>query len=140
MRNRFLAAYERSGSQVPHGAYIRVWNLLYICNPNLRAAIAAFNTVRKPLICDSERTVPRNVWFACGPPNPQLRPFTSRFIERDVECPFYYDIDTMRLVTSKPTQTSKVKHTQGLAEPIEKHVSRLVGQQDAHPHRNKPAS
>ena len=128
VRNQFLAAYERSRSLVPSGAFIRVWNLLYICNPNLRDAITTFDSIREPLICDTERAVPRVVWFAWGPPNPQLKRFMSRFIGRDVECSFYYDIDTGKVVTSKPTLTSKVKHTQGLpAEPIEKYLSCIFG-------------
>jgi len=128
VRNRFIAAYARSGSEIPNGAYIRVWNLLYICNPDLKDAIAAFKTVKKPLVCDSERAMPRVVWFAWGPPNPKLNQFTSRFIERTVECAFYYDIGTKKVVTSKPKQTSKVKHTQGLPkEPIEMHLARILG-------------
>lgn len=128
VRNRFRAAYERSGSQIPRGAYIRVWNLLYLCNPDLKDAIASFTTVRRPLICDTEQTMPRMVWFAWGPPNPKLSEYMSRFLDRAIDCPFYYDIDAKKVVTSKPTLTSKVKHTQGLPmEPVERHLSRIVG-------------
>ena len=128
VRNRFLAAYENLGSQIQDGSYIRVWNLLYICNPKLKNAVAAFKTVKTALLCESESTVPRIVWFAWGPPNPALRQFTSRFVKRAVECPFYYDIDTKKVVTTMPTDTSKVKHTQGLpVDPIEAHLTRVLG-------------
>ncbi|MFN0019678.1 MAG: hypothetical protein ACKVP0_15580 [Pirellulaceae bacterium] len=128
VRNRFLAAYEMADSQVPPGSYIRVWNLLYLCNPTLKDAIAAFATVREPLFCNSEGNVPPFVWFAWGPPNSKLTEFTARFMDRHIEHPFYYDMATEIVESCKPKKTSKVKHTQGLpAEPIEAYLSKLVG-------------
>jgi len=58
VRNRFLNAYERSETEVPPGAFIRVWNLVYLCNQNLKDAIASFRTVRQPLFLQHRRHSP----------------------------------------------------------------------------------
>jgi len=128
VRNRFLAAYERAGVRMPRGGFIRVWNLVYLCNHRLKDAIAAFRAVRKPLFCNTEEAIPRIVWFAWGPPNPDLQPFTKRFLNRTFEHPFYYDMDAGAIVPGVPVVTSRVKHTQGLpAKAVEKHLAGLIG-------------
>ena len=128
VRNRFIAAYKTSGSRIPQGAYIRVWNLLYICNPKLNDAITTFNNIQRPLLCETESNMPPIVWFAWGPPNPSLTQFTARFLERTVENPFYYDNATQKVVAQNPMLTSRVRHTQGLpAAPVEKHLANLIG-------------
>jgi hypothetical protein len=38
LRNRFLAAYAAAKKKVPDGAYVRVWNLFYLCDANLNGA------------------------------------------------------------------------------------------------------
>ena len=112
VRNRFLAAYEKADLRIPHGAYIRVWNLLYLCNPTLKDAIASYATIKDRRACESEDNVPRLVWFAWGPPNPKLSILMSRFTDRAMEQPFYYDILTHSVESCKPKLTNKVKHTQ----------------------------
>ena len=130
VRNRFLAAYRRAGVRTPPGGFIRVWNLIYLCNPKLKDAIASFNSVHHPLFCNTENTIPPIVWFAWGPPNSQLREFTTRFLDKTFAHPFYYDMETGTIVSRLPTPTSRVKHTQGLpAEAVEKHLARIIGEQ-----------
>ena len=128
VRNRFIAAYKNSGSRIPQGAYIRVWNLLYICNPKLNDAITTFNNIQRPLLCETESNMPPIVWFAWGPPNPSLTQFKARFLERTVENAFYYDNATQKVVAQNPMPTSRVRHTRGLpAAPVEKHLATLIG-------------
>jgi hypothetical protein len=128
VRNRFLAAYQRAGVRTPRGGFIRIWNLVYLCNPKLKDAITSFRAVRQPLFCNTEKAIPRIVWFAWGPPNSQLRQFTRRFLNRTFEHPFYYDMDTEAIVPRVPAVTSRVKHTQGLpGEAVENHLTRLIG-------------
>ena len=43
VRNRFLEAYQAAAKSIPDGAYIRVWNLFYLCEPNLQAALKKIN-------------------------------------------------------------------------------------------------
>lgn len=128
VRNRFVAAYAMAGLAIPQGAFIRVWNLVYLCNPRLSAAIAALGTIRRPLVCATEDTSPRIVWYAWGPPNAKLIHFTSRFIARRAVRPFYFEIDSKAVVAAKPQPHSKVRHTQGMsARPIEKHLAQQIG-------------
>lgn len=136
VRNRFIAAYELAGSAIPQGAFIRVWNLVYLCNPKLSAAIAALDTIKQPLVCATEINSPRIVWYAWGPPNTKLMKFTTRFIERRAMRPFYFDIDSKKVVAGKPQQISKIKHTQGMpAQPIEKHLAQQIGESGNGSHR-----
>jgi hypothetical protein len=128
VRNRFRTAYRLSSIEVPHGAFVRVWNLVYLCNPNLSEAIVSFRTIRQPLFCNSENTIPRIVWFAWGPPNSQLQHFTQRFRNRTFKQPFYFDMDIKKIVPRIPTTTSRVKHTQGLpCDAVEKHLAQIIG-------------
>jgi hypothetical protein len=82
VRNRFVEAYNWAGESISKRAFIRVWNLVYICNKTLSAAIAALGTIRRPLMCATEENSPRIVWYAWGPPNAKLMKFTTRLIER----------------------------------------------------------
>lgn len=128
VRNRFRAAYKRSGIEMPQGGYVRVWNVIYLCDATLKNAIKSFRTVSEPLICSTEENAPRIVWFAWGPPNPELQQFTSRFDTRAFDKAFYYDMDTETIVPNVPTITSRVKHTQGLpSEAVETHLASIIG-------------
>src|SRR5216683_4960152 len=106
VRNRFCNGYERAGVEIPPGAYVWVWNLVYICNPDLRTAVRTFQSVQTPLCCGTEDACPMVVWFAWGPPSPHFRRFKARFLQRTIESPFYYDMDSNQIVAFAPTQTS----------------------------------
>lgn len=126
-RNRFRNAYGRAGVEIPGGAYVRVWNLFYLCDKALRAAVRAHAGVRRPVACDSERERPPIVWFAWGPPTPWSRPMVPRFLDPKIEHPFYYDMDLNKVVAGLPGPTSRVRHTQGLsAEPVEVHLATIL--------------
>ena len=78
--NRFQTAYYRAGVDIPCGAFIRVWNLFYLCNKSLRAAVKAHVVVRRAVICQSESEVPLIFWFAWGPPAKWHNGLRTRFI------------------------------------------------------------
>jgi hypothetical protein len=69
VRKRFQNAYRRAGVEIPCGAYVRVWNLFYLCNKTLAVAVKADDGIRRPLSCDSESAWVPIIWFAWGPPN-----------------------------------------------------------------------
>lgn len=127
VRNRFRNAYERVNIEIPAGAYVRIWNLLYICNPDLRTVVRSIQALQNPLYCDTENDSPPIVWFAWGPPFPHFQRFKLRFLRRSFYSPFYFDMDSRRVIASAPSQTSRVKHTQGLpAESVEAHLATLL--------------
>lgn len=124
VRNRFLNAYERAGLDVPDGAFIRVWNLFYLCNPNLSEAITQNTAIGGPLDRKSEKDEPEIVWFAWGPPKAKLRPYYMRFLTRPFKRPFYFDITKKRVVRGMPDAACRVKHTQGMpGAAIEQHLA-----------------
>jgi hypothetical protein len=127
VRNRFQNAYRMAGTKPSVGAFGRVWNLVYLCNKDLHAAVKEYQRVRVPLHCASEDSLPPAVWFAWGPPSPRLRGHSSRFMGREMDHPFYYDMDSERIIDEVPGQNSRVKHTQGMpAEPVEDHLASLI--------------
>lgn len=127
VRRRFVDAYTNAQTDIPRGAFVRVWNLVYLCNARLADAITAFNTINRPLWCDTENDVPRVVWFAWGPPKPMLDLHKQRFLSLQVENAFYFDMDSATVVAQKPELSSRVKHTQGMPkEPIDRHLAKLI--------------
>lgn len=127
VRKRFQRAYQRAGVEIPSGAYIRVWNLFYLCNKTLAAAAKAQASVRRPLSCDTESDCPPIVWFAWGPPATWFSRLPTRFLGQQIEHPFYYDMDSKQIVAAIPGPTSRVKHTQGLpGEPVEVHLASIL--------------
>lgn len=127
VRNRFLNAYALNHAQIPDGGFVRVWNLLYLCDPNLSEAIRAFGAIQEPLWCPTENDIPEIVWFAWGPPIPKFEPYKSRFLAEEYKHVFYSDMDTKQVVAELPTLESRVKHTQGLlALPVEEHLATLL--------------
>lgn len=128
VRKRFINAYIRAGMPAPQGAYIRVWNLFYICNAALSEALVAHREINDSLVCPTERDVPRIIWFAWGPADPLLDPLKTRFLDREYERPFFYHIDRKDIEPGTPLCTSRVKHPQGMrAEPIESYLAGLFG-------------
>lgn len=125
VRNRFLEAYKRVNKVLPNNAFVRVWNLFYICQPDLvkaRAAIAPFQ--HKPYffsktICPSETESPNIVWFAWGGYDKSLNSFKNRFLSRHITNGFSYDSRISAIVPRAPSINEFAKHPQGMpAEPI----------------------
>ncbi|GAB5407098.1 MAG: hypothetical protein Aurels2KO_53290 [Aureliella sp.] len=127
VRNRFIDAYSIAKLDIPTGAFVRVWNLLYLCNPTLTKAIAEFATVSKPVWCKTEKNAPPIVWFAWGPPKAKLDEYKQRFLSTAFDTVFYFDMDSEKVVAKRPALSSRVKHTQGMPKaPINKHLAALI--------------
>lgn len=127
VRNRFLDAFGLAGKPIPTGAFIRVWNLFYLCDADLNAALAALKTVASPRACSSEGTPPPIVWFAWGGDDPALNDFKRRYATLSIRQPFFYDWGSKRVVSAIPTTTDFAKHPQGLpGAPIVSHLAALL--------------
>ena len=127
VKKRFVDAYSEAGVDIPANAFIRVWNLLYLCNPNLTDAINAFESVPNPMWCDTEQQIPQIVWFAWGPPKAKLDLYKQRFLSQDYRHAFFFDMDSQPVVAECPNETSRVKHTQGMPRnPIHDHIVNLI--------------
>jgi hypothetical protein len=128
VRNRFIEGYRLSGKQIPKDAFIRVWNLFYLCNKELDLAIASHNKIAsKALTCPSEKIVPKIVWFAWGNSDARLNPFKARFQNFSITNAFYFDKHSKVIVTRIPSQVDFAKHPQGLPEkPIVAHLASIL--------------
>jgi hypothetical protein len=131
VRNRFLEAYKLARIN-PTGAYVRVWNLFYLCNPKLREAINSYSQVKEPLRCPTEKSKwPPIVWYAWGPPRTGkfkcLTQMKERFRGRKVEYAFYYDMDSKKVEETIPKLESRAQYPLGMpGDPIERHVAELL--------------
>ena len=127
VRNRFRNAYEQAGVEIPFGAFVRIWNLFYLCNKSLDDAVKAHAEIRRPLTCDTESELPPIVWFAWGPPKTWHLQLSRRFLGLQIEHAFYYDMDAKTIVAEVPGPTIRVRHTQGLpGEPVELHLASIL--------------
>ena len=122
--NRFVAAYQVSGKPMPLGAYVQIWNLLYICNKNVREAA---RTAFSPRPCTTESHDPPFVWFAWGGSHNKLNAFKGRFLNRHYKRAFFYSPDSQAVVERAPAPTEMAKHTQGMpGSPAIAHLAKLL--------------
>lgn len=78
-------------------------------------------------VCRLVDRYPPIVWFAWGPPRTHFTPMKARFLGREIEYPYLYDMDSKEVVAAVPRPTSRVKHTQGLpGSPIEIHLASIL--------------
>jgi hypothetical protein len=128
VRNRFLEGYQLAGKEIPHGAFVRVWNLFYLCNKELDVAIASHNKIASKIpICFTEKKVPKIVWFAWGGSDARLHDFKARFQNLNTANAFFFEKDSRRIVTRIPSQVDFAKHTQGLSKkPIVEHLASVL--------------
>jgi hypothetical protein len=114
VRNVFRRAYSIAGKNAPEGAYVIVWNLFYLCEPNLPQAICAYRKMASSLQCPTENSLrPGIVWYAWGPSHPILNTLKGRF-NRPAHVSFFYDYRAKVLQSQIPSVTDLAKHPQGL--------------------------
>ncbi len=127
IRGRFIEAYRRAQKPIPKNAYVRVWNLFYLCNENLAAACSSFADIESPLICDSETHRPPITWFVWGGSDDRLNGLKQRFQNRKFRNSFFFDKRKKRIIAGVPDSSDFAKHTQGLPkDPIERHLATLL--------------
>ncbi len=125
--NRFKEGYKLADKKIPANAYVRVWNLFYICNNNLRSALAGAFDLNPLPICSSEMDCVPLIWFGWGGNDIKLNSFKYRFINRKYSSTFFYNHLTKTLINGVPSITECAKHTQGMpAFPIVEHLARVL--------------
>jgi len=125
--NRFTEAYALANKQVPPNAFVRIWNLFYVCGKDMDRAAKVASQMAHPPICESEKGTVPFVWFGWGGNNAMLNPFKQRFVERRYSPAFFYDHTCGKVITRTPEQSEFAKHTQGMpAAPIRKHLAMVV--------------
>jgi hypothetical protein len=126
VRNRFIAAYEQTGNHIPANAFVQVWNLFYLCNPNLGEACSKISNFASPPQCPSENNEPKVVWFAWGGNDGRLNPFKLRFTSCQRPS-FYYNHQSRAVVSHTPSAHDFAKHPQGMpAIPVINYLASVL--------------
>lgn len=128
VRHRFLAAYRDASKRVPDGAYVRVWNLFYLCDAKLNGACKKLKNCPNARQCGSERwEVPPILWAVWGGPDSRLNTLKGRFSVRNGQHAFFFCKHMSTIVERLAESGDFARHTQGLpAEAIVAHLSRCL--------------
>lgn len=127
VRNRFRDAFQRQGSPPPPNAFVRVWNLFYLCSADLGKAIKDHESMQSSAICESENEKVPITWFAWGGNDQKLNPIKNRFLRKGHIAPFFYDNILKQVKATVPTEMDSARHTQGMPkEPVITHLSRTL--------------
>lgn len=125
--NRFAEAYAVARKQPPINAFVRVWNLFYVCNKDLQQAANIASRMAHQPICESEKDTVPFVWFGWGGSDATLNPFKRRFIVRSYPRALYFDNICREVIGHAPTEGSSARHTQGMpAAPVREYLARIV--------------
>ena len=125
--NRFVEGFRLAEKPIPANAYVRVWNLFYVCNKDLGAALQVASKLNPLPICPSEAEEVPVTWFGWGGNDAKLNRFKSRFLHRKYKNAFFYDHHARVVKTSIPSEADFAKHTQGmLALPVVEHLARVL--------------
>jgi hypothetical protein len=123
----FLRGFRLAGKAVPANAYVRVWNLFYVCNKDLRGALRVASEMKPLPTCPSEGEDVPTVWFGWGGDDAGLNPFKFRFLKRRYKNAFFYDHRAKAVTHGSPAATDLAKHTQGMPGlPVVEHLARVL--------------
>jgi hypothetical protein len=127
VKNRFCAAYKNIGKPPPSNGFVRVWNLFYLCNADLKGAKSALSPFEILPSCSTETEKPPLVWFGWGGNDQFLNPFKTRFINTGHNQPFFYNYKTKQIQQTVPSVLDTAKHTQGMPMlPVEQHLAKVL--------------
>jgi len=127
VRNRFLDGYKLANKRVPENAFVRVWNLFYICDPNFYSASEKAMYASELTNCETENEATPIVWYGWGGPDKRLNQFKERFTARKYPIEFHYDHHNSCVRNCSPSLDSFAKHTQGMpAKPVAEYLSHVL--------------
>lgn len=127
VRNRFIDGYRLAKKQIPTNSFVRVWNLFYICEPDLGSAIHKASGCRNLSICSTENEAIPIIWYGWGGYDERLNSFKERFIAKKRQHQFFYDHNELCVNTQSPTVRSFAKHTQGMpSKPVNEHLANVL--------------
>ena len=126
VRNRYISAFHLAQKPIPDNAYVQVWNLFYICNPDLNSAITAIEKLPESINCPSEKVSLNHIWYAWGGDSKHLNMFKKRFLENPT-LGFFFDHVKKQVIPHTPELTEFAKHPQGMtALPIIEHIASVL--------------
>lgn len=93
----------------PNGNYIQVFNLFYLCNPDLGQALNQLAN-HGPFFDPNERCLVEPVWFAWGASDKQLNPLKQRFLTINPRRCLYWDCHQEKPIKLIPSLTTTATH------------------------------
>ena len=127
VRNCFIDGYNLAKKQIPMNSFVRVWNLFYICDPDLDLACHKASSFKNLPVCSTETKGTPIIWYGWGGHDQRLNLFKERFIAKEWEHQFFYNHNKSRINTQPPTIRSFAKHTQGMpSKPVNEHLANVV--------------
>jgi len=127
VRNRFIDGYNLAKKQIPMNSFVRVWNLFYICDPDLDLACHKASSYKNLPVCSTETKGTPIIWYGWGGHDQRLNLFKERFIAKEWQHQFFYNHNESRINTQPPTIRSFAKHTQGMpSKPVNEHLANVV--------------
>jgi hypothetical protein len=128
VRNRFRSGYQLAGKAIPDGAFVRVWNLFYLCNADLDAALDSLNHIgSKAPKCSSEAGLHQIAWFIWGGSDPRTNGFKARFRELNIGRSFFFDNVSKAIIERVPSELESARHTQGMrVKAIDEYLASIL--------------
>jgi hypothetical protein len=124
---RFRAAYDLAHIEVPVLAYVRVWNLFYLREPDCDQAIRTIRSLKETHPCDSEKWGAPIIWFGWGAPIQKLNDFKGRFLNIPCQHAFFCRARTGDVVDRIPKSNELAYHPLFLkAAPVVAHLATLL--------------
>jgi hypothetical protein len=126
VRNRFVSAFKLAGKPIPVNAYVRVWNLFYLRDPDLNHACSVLKDLTATPRCATEKHKAKILWLAWGQDDDRLNHLKARF-KLCGQSAFYYCHRQKLIVPQMPSTADFAKHPQGMpANPVIAHLATLV--------------
>jgi len=127
VRNRFIDGYKLAKKKISLNSFVRVWNLFYICDPDLNSACQKATNYKNLPTCSTENEGVPIVWYGWGGHDQRLNLFKERFIAKTWPHQFFYDHNKSCVNTQPPTIKSFAKHTQGMpSKPVNEHLANVI--------------
>jgi hypothetical protein len=127
VRNRFIDGYRLAGKHIRPNSFVRVWNLFYICDPDLNSACKKAASYQELPTCETEHGETPVVWYGWGGHDPRLNSFKERFLARSWPRQFFYDHRDICIKNHAPTLHSFAKHTQGMpSRAVNAHLAGIL--------------
>ena len=125
--NRFLDGYRRAKKPIPPNAFVRVWNLFYVCNPDLGAALKIASKTPHLPTCPSETDSAPVIWYGWGGNNADLNPYKARYLQKKHRNQFFYNHRSAVIVQNAPAVADFAKHTQDMpTETIVQYLAKVL--------------
>jgi len=127
VRDCFIKAYDRGGKSIRRDVYVKVWNLFYLRDKNVKTAKKKIGQQETPDDRKSEKRVPPIVWFAWGGNDAVLNKYKKRFLcKKSYRQVFFYDYQASKIQNSLPSLVDFAKHPQGQKKDLViKHLAKI---------------